>query len=96
MPVPELPPFDGKAANNAWRTIRRPDGSEYQVFASESFVKFVQGLRTQQDYVEGHDIQIKDLDSRVKGLSSSTDNRLDKLEADVKALQEAPQARPFP
>ena len=96
MAVPELPPFDARAANNAWRTIRKADGGEYQVFGSEQFVKFVQGLRTQQDYVEGHDLQIKDADARIKALSSSTDNRLDKLEADVKALQEAPQARPFP
>jgi hypothetical protein len=94
--VPELPPFDAKAANNAWRTIRRPGGGEYQVFGSEQFVTFVRGLRTLQDYVEGHDIQIKAYKADQDALAVSTDNRLDKLEADVKALQEAPQARPFP
>lgn len=95
MPVPELPPFDAKAANNAWKTLRKPDGTEFQVFGSESFVKFVQGLRTLQDYTEGNDVRIVDLDNRVKALDSSTDNRLKNLAQRVAALEALPQ-RPFP
>lgn len=92
-PVPELPSFDAKAANNAWRTIRKPDGSEYQVFGSESFVKFVQGLRTQQDYVEGHELRIVDLDTRLSALDTRETTRHAAVDARLDALEAA--HRPF-
>lgn len=102
MAVPELPPTDWKAACNVWnKAHRKPDGSGYEVFAPDaanpkSIAGFAKGLRTQQDYVEGHDLQIKDLDTRVKTLNSSTDTRLDNLAKRVTALEESQTFAPFP
>lgn len=93
---PKPPAHDAKAANTAWRSVKRPDGSEYAVFASESYVGFTAWTRALRDIVNANALYLDDVKGDLDDLRGSTDPRLDKLEADVKALQEAPQSRPFP
>lgn len=88
MTVPKLPPFDAKAANNAWRTMRKPDGSEYAVFGSGDFVTFTQGLRGQRDVVAAHDVQLGDHKSDIDEHSA----RLADLELRTAALEARPTA----
>lgn len=91
MTVPKLPAFDAKAANNGWKTLRKPDGSEYSVYGSDSFVSFVQGLREQRDVVARHDVQLAD---HKRDLDRNT-ARLDALAQRVTALEDSPSV-PFP
>lgn len=91
MAVPKLPPHDAKAANNAWRTIKKADGTAYTVFESQSYVDFVSGLRGQRDIVASHDVQLGDHKVDLDEHSA----RLADIEARVHALEVAPTA-PFP
>lgn len=91
MSVPKLPPFDAKAANTGWKTLRKADGSEFAVYGAETFVSFVQGLRAQRDVVARHDVQLAD---QKRDIDRHAD-RLAALERKVSALEDAPNV-PFP
>ena len=52
MTVPKPPPWDAKNANNAWASLRKPDGSPYNVFQNAAYVNFVNWVRGQRDHLE--------------------------------------------
>lgn len=93
--VPELPAFDAKAfTSRLHERVLKPDGSRYSVFdpaGANSLVPFVQGLRTQQDNVERHDVQLGDQKTDIDEHSA----RLLSLESKVAALEAQPATR-FP
>lgn len=65
---PKPPVFDAKAANDAWKNLKRPDGTPYSVFANGSFVKQVEwerkvGYEIQNANAEYIDEIKSDLDS---------------------------------
>jgi len=98
MTVPKPPPFDASAANNAWRSLKKADGSSYSVFLNTAYPDFVKWVRGQRDHLEALRLGVfgpggvkADLDA----LRGSTDHRLDILEAKVAALEAAPPS-PFP
>lgn len=91
MTVPKLPPFDSNAANTAWRTLKKADGTPYSVFAGTQFPDFVKGLRGQRDVVAAHDVQLGDHKADIDEHSA----RLADVEQRLHALEVAPPA-PFP
>lgn len=84
MTVPKLASHDARAANNAWRAILKPDGSEYQVFGSESYVAFIQSVRGLRDNVAALDVQVNGQDGIKKHL-----DRIDEREAAHHSAQAA-------
>ena len=52
MIVPKPPPWDSKAALNAWAALRKPDGSPYNVFQNQSYMNFIKWVKGQRDHLE--------------------------------------------
>jgi len=51
-PVPKPPPWAARDANNAWRQIKKADGSSYAVFNNDAYVDFITWVRGQRDHLE--------------------------------------------
>ena len=92
---PRPPAHDAKAANTAWRTIRKADGTEYQVFASESYVDFTAWTRKLRDTVNANAVFLDAVKGDLDSLRGTTDARLDNHATRLAALEAQP-ARPFP
>jgi len=92
--VPKPPPWDAKNANNAWASLRKPDGSPYAVFQNAAYVQFVNWIRGQRDHLEALRIGV----FGPNGIKADVDNhteRLNQQNARITALENAP-AVPFP
>ena len=50
--VPKPPPWAARDANNAWRQIKKADGSSYAVFNNDAYLNFVNWVRGQRDHLE--------------------------------------------
>lgn len=84
MTVPKRPPHDAKAANNAWKTLRKPDGTEFSVFGSGSYVDFVQWTDALRNEIEALRVQVNGADGLKKHI-----DRIDTREASHHAAQAA-------
>ena len=90
---PSRPPaHDAKAANTAWSTLPKAGGQPYEVFASGSYVDFTSWTRKLRDVVNANAVYLDD----VAGDAAKANAKTIDLDSRVAALEEAPQARPFP
>ena len=70
MPVvPKRPlTWNGGAANNAWKTLQKPDGTDYDVFESGAYVDFLKWTDVLRNNVEELRVQINGTDGIKKHL----------------------------
>jgi hypothetical protein len=94
---PKPPVFDAKAANDAWKELKKPDGTPYAVFQNDSFIQQVAwgrkvGYDVQKANAEYLDEVKGDLDSfrQSQGVKNSAQD------AEIAALKEAVANLPFP
>lgn len=95
------PGFDARAANNTWLAkIRKDDGSPYSVFETGGF----QALNRWQLGIGEYDGKglldaVKtnaDQQNKMKADLDAHGQAIADMKADIRVLQEAPAARPFP
>lgn len=95
MPVvPKPPPWDAKAAKNAWAALRKPDGTPYSVFQNSAYTDFITWIRGQRDHLEALRLGV----FGPNGVKSDVDQHtaeINTLESRVAALENAPSV-PFP
>jgi len=93
-PVPKPPPWDARAANSAWATLRKPDGSPYNVFQNQAYMNFITWVRGQRDHLEALRVGV----FGPNGIKEDVDDhtaRLNRQDARITALENAPIV-PFP
>ena len=99
---PTQPPaFDATAHEKAlYDSVRKPDGSPYQVFADQSLPRWKRWVESTVEYdAKGlRDVLNQNAlyTDAIKGDVDLHGQAIIELRADVQALKEQPPARPFP
>jgi hypothetical protein len=99
MTVPKPPPYDANAANNAWRSIKKADGSSYAVFLNTAYPDFIKWVRSQRDHLEALRLGVFGTDGVKAHLDALDDREATHHQAQaarLTALEDAIANPPFP
>lgn len=97
--VPKAPPWAAKDANNAWRQIKKADGSSYAVFNNTAYVNFIVWVRSLRDHIEALRLGVFGADGVKQHLDALDDREAAHHAAQaarLTAVEDAVANAPFP